>query len=296
VNLEKARKHFMQVHDVLRVFEKYFGKYPFWEDSYKLVESPYLGMEHQSAIAYGNLYRRGYLGGNIPSDMDFDYIILHESGHEYFGNALSAIDLADMWLHESFTTYLESLYVEEMIDYESALRYLMNQRAWINNRQPIVGLRGINWIRFSKSTDMYYKGAWILHTMRHMVMDDDKWFDMLRGFYDEYKFQPVISEDFFFYSSEFLDMDLAPFFQQYFYTTEIPEFQYKFRQGADGVHLEFRIEAITPDLEIPMFFEIGSESITAMASNEWRSMWMPVRQDLEIRMPRNKFLMYFTRK
>ena len=178
-NLAKAKNHFKQTPGVLEAFEYYFGKYPFWNDGYCLVETPYLGMEHQSAIAYGNGYQRGYLGSMIPRDMHFDYVIVHETGHEYWGNCISVGDHAEMWIHESFTTYMESLYVEYHLGKEAAERYLKYQRPFIMNRAPIMGPLGVNFQGFVGS-DHYYKGAWVLHTLRNTLNDDAEWFRILR--------------------------------------------------------------------------------------------------------------------
>jgi aminopeptidase N len=189
-NLAKAQKHFQQVKPMLEAYEFYFGKYPFWQDGYKLIETPYVGMEHQSGIAYGNKYMPRYLGAVVPPEFDFDFIIIHESGHEYFGNALSCRDHAEMWLHEAFTTYLETLYLEHTKDRAASLRYLESQKAFIKNKEPIIGPLGVHYDRWDDS-DMYYKGAWFLHTLRSMVDDDVKYFAILRSFYDSHKLTEV---------------------------------------------------------------------------------------------------------
>jgi aminopeptidase N len=170
----------------LEAYEYYFGKYPFWQDGYKLIETPYVGMEHQSGIAYGNKYLPRYLDGVVPKEFDFDFIIIHESGHEYFGNALSCRDHAEMWLHEAFTTYLETLYLERTKDRASSLRYLESQKAFIKNKEPVIGPLGVHYDRWDDS-DMYYKGAWFLHTLRSVIDDDTKYFGILRKFYDTHK-------------------------------------------------------------------------------------------------------------
>ncbi len=149
-NEDRARKQFRQVGPMLAAYEHYFGKYPFWQDGYALIETPFLGMEHQSAIAYGNRYMRGYLGGLIPDDMDWDYIIIHETGHEYFGNSISVADHAEMWIHESFTTYMETLYVEYRYGKKDALRYIGTQRPFIQNESPILGPSGVNFDDFGR--------------------------------------------------------------------------------------------------------------------------------------------------
>jgi aminopeptidase N len=292
-NLEKARKHFTQVQDVLRAFEHYFGPYPFWRDGYKLVETPYLGMEHQSAIAYGNLYRRGYLGGGIPSDMQFDYIILHETGHEYFGNAVSATDLADMWIHESFTTYMESLFVEHQLGYEAAMRYLMHQRAFITNKQPIIGIRGVNWYKRIKTTDQYYKGAWVLNTMRHMAANDSIWFGLLRDFYKTYSYKPVYSEDFFAMAEKYLEKDLSLFFRQYLYSKDVPELQYRLKKRKDGWHMAYRLKASVEKLQMPVTCRVGGKPTVLLAENEWKEMWLPIRKEQELEFDHSRYLLFY---
>ena len=154
-NLQKAQKQFKEAHDVLRIFEKYLDKYPFWNDGYALVETPYLGMEHQGAIAYGNQYKPGYMGSH-PAGIPEDYIILHETGHEWWGNSVSCNDHAELWIHETFCTYMESVYVEEKYGYADAVRYLKYHSAYIGNQQPIVGPLNVNYDK--SDSDMYYKG------------------------------------------------------------------------------------------------------------------------------------------
>jgi aminopeptidase N len=292
-NLEKARKHFTQVQDVLRAFEHYFGPYPFWRDGYKLVETPYLGMEHQSAIAYGNLYRRGYLGGGIPSDMQFDYIILHETGHEYFGNAVSATDLADMWIHESFTTYMESLFVEHQLGYDAAMRYLMHQRAFITNKQPIIGIRGVNWYKRIKTTDQYYKGAWVLNTLRHMAANDSVWFALLHEFYNTYSYKPVYSEDFFAMTEKHLDKDLSMFFRQYLYSKDVPELQYRLKKRKDGWHMTYRLKASVEQLQMPVTCRVAGKPTVLLADSTWKEMWLPIRKEQELEFDHARYLLFY---
>ncbi|MEZ4960524.1 MAG: M1 family metallopeptidase [Saprospiraceae bacterium] len=250
-NLDKAKKHFEQVKPMLACYEKYFGKYPFWNDGYALVETPYLGMEHQSGIAYGNNYNRGYLGGMIPRDMEFDYLIIHESGHEYFGNAISASDHADMWIHESFTTYMESLYVECMMSYADAVRYLESQRPFIRNGEPIVGPRDVNFGDWSGS-DHYFKGAWILHTLRNAIGDDAVWFGLLRGFYDKFKYKTCTTEDFVLFTNEFTGKDFTPFFEQYLYYANIPRLEIDLEQMGADLKVIYKWEAEVPTFNMPV--------------------------------------------
>ncbi len=253
-NLEKAKKHFKSVPKTLKCFEYYFGKYPFWNDGYALVETPYLGMEHQSAIAYGNQYLRGYLGGMIPRKMDWDYVIVHETGHEYWGNSISCNDLSEMWIHESFTTYMEALYVECTYGYNEAINYLQVFRGkpYISNDEPILGPKGVNWEDWDGS-DHYYKGSWVLHTLRHAIHDDDLWFDILKSFYQENALSNIQTEDFVAYvkkrsSQDFIDS----FFEQYLQYTNIPRFEYKLSQKGNNLEIKYRWAATIKSFNMPL--------------------------------------------
>lgn len=293
-NLEKAKKHFRQVHDVLSCFESYFGKYPFWEDGYKLIETSYLGMEHQSAIAYGNLYRRGYLGDRIPKDMNFDYIILHETGHEYFGNSVSASDLADMWIHESFTTYMEALYVECQMSYSASVRYLEYQRPFIRNEEPIIGVRGMNWYKRIKTSDQYYKGSWILHTLRSMVDDDTRWKAYLKDLYDEFKMRIIISEDILEFTQKyFKEIELGHFFKQYLYRPEIPVLYYKLSETQDGVKLQYQLKSQETDLQIPIKVRVGDQTIKINAGNKQQHMVLKTSKSSDVHLLKNHYLIDF---
>ncbi|MEM6380345.1 MAG: M1 family metallopeptidase, partial [Bacteroidota bacterium] len=219
-NLDKAKKQFKQVEPTLSCFGEVFGEYPFWEDGFKLVETPYLGMEHQSAIAYGNFYLPGYLGRH-PKGFDFDYIIIHETGHEWFGNSISCNDLSEMWIHESFTTYMEAIYVECTQGYEKSVEYLNAFRGYIANKEPILGPDNVNWEDWEHG-DHYYKGMWMLHTLRHTLGDESTWYDLLKGFYQKHKISNVVSEDFYTFVNEFTKKDYDPFFEQYLQYTKVP--------------------------------------------------------------------------
>ncbi len=292
-NLDKARTHFRQVHGVLDAFGQYFGPYPFTRDGYKLVETPYLGMEHQSAIAYGNLYRRGYLGGGIPKDMHFDYIILHETGHEYFGNAISVSDLADMWVHESFTTYMEALYVEKELGPEAALRYQQNQKNWIVNDRPIVGQRGINWGKSMLSTDQYYKGSWILRTLREVLDDDKLWFATLKDLYETFRYQIVITEDIISFLEQRTGHDLYPFFRQYLYHKDLPVFSYKLDRDDMGWRLSYALQSSVPDLQMPFDIQAGNASMKILAGPQERTLYLPLEKASELKLPADRVLVDF---
>ena len=191
-NEEKARKHFEEdVKPMMNCFQTKFGKYPFWEDGYKLVETPYLGMEHQSAVAYGNKYKKGYMGFDLSGTgvgMFFDYITIHETGHEWFGNSVTSKDIADMWIHEGFTTYSETVFIECMKGYEPAMKYINGQAKNVRNDRTIIGQFGVN---NEGSGDMYYKGSLLLNTLRHVVNDDDKWWKIILKYSETFKKQII---------------------------------------------------------------------------------------------------------
>ena len=257
-NLEKAKKQFEQVKPMLACYEDYLGKYPFWDDGFAMVETPYLGMEHQSGIAYGNQYKRGYLGGMIPEDMDWDYIIIHESGHEYFGNSISVADHAEMWIHESFTTYLEAVYVECHYGYEDAVRYLRGQREYIRNKSPLVGPLGVNFENFG-SSDHYYKGAWFLQTLRHALNDDVQWWAILKGFYQQHERSIVDTQDFIKYFNEATGRDWTAVFEQYLHHPKVPTLLYRFEQDGPDLVLSMRWRADATGFDLPVLIEAGRQ-------------------------------------
>ncbi len=284
-NLDRARKQFRQVGPMLEAYEHFFGKYPFWEDGYALIETPYLGMEHQSGIAYGNRYMRGYLGGMIPSDMDWDYIIIHETGHEYFGNSISVADHAEMWIHESFTTYMEALYVEYIYSEKDARRYLMSQRNYIQNESPMLGLTGVNFDDFG-SSDHYYKGAWMLHTLRHTLGDDALFFGMLKDFYQEHERSIVSTEEVINYFSKYTKKDLRPFFDQYLKHPKPPVLEV--RQNGDMA--EYRWLAQVPDYNYPVGLIIAGNPVRlSPATSGWQSLGKGIKTS-EVRIDRSRFL------
>ena len=227
-NLEKAKEHFMQVPMMLEAFEHWFGPYPFYEDGYKLVEAPYLGMEHQSSVTYGNGYMNGYRGRDISGTgwgEKFDFIIVHESGHEWFANNVTYKDIADMWIHESFIAYSEGLFVEYWYGREAGFEYLRGVRSNIGNDRPIIGTYNVN---RSGSGDMYQKGATMLHMIRQVVSDDEKWRGILRGLNKTFWHQTVTSEQIEGYMEEHTDFELKPVFDQFLRDTRIPVLEYRF--------------------------------------------------------------------
>jgi len=230
-NEEKAKEHFKQAHLMLEAFEYWFGPYPFYEDSYKLVEVSYPGMEHQSSVTYGNGFKNGYGGRDVSSTgygMKFDFIIIHESGHEWFANSITNWDVADMWIHESFIAYSENLYVDYFWGKEAGAAYCRGTRLNISNDRPIIGIYDMN---YEGSGDMYAKGANMLHTLRQIIDNDELWRLILRGLNEEFYHQTVTSEQVENYLSEKSGLDLQTFFDQYLRDTRIPVFEYALIDG-----------------------------------------------------------------
>ncbi len=254
-NLDKAKKQFEQVKPMMKSFESWFGPYPFYEDSYKLVESPHLGMEHQSNVAYGNHYGNGYLGRDISDTgigLRFDYIIIHESGHEWFANNITAKDQADMWIHEAFTDYSETLYVESLWGKTDADAYLQGLRDKIANDKPIIGQYGV---RNEGSGDMYYKGANMIHTIRTVINNDEKFRQILRGLNKDFYHQTVTTQQIEKYFSEKSGMDLSSIFDQYLRTVKIPTLEYK----QNGKQLTYKWTNVVPNLKLPIRLADGQE-------------------------------------
>jgi aminopeptidase N len=247
-NLEKARVQFRQVPMMLSAFEYWFGPYPFYEDGYKLVEVPYLGMEHQSSITYGNGFKNGY-NGNDQSGSGwgdkFDFIIIHESGHEWFANSITYEDMADMWVHESFINYSENLYVEYYYGKEAGTEYALGTRRGIRNDKPITGIYNVN---NSGSSDMYPKGGNMLHTLRQIVDDDEKWRSILRGLNEDFYHQVVKGSQIEDYLSSKAGIDLKSFFDQYLRDIRIPVFEYYVKENK----LTFRWNNCVPGFNMPL--------------------------------------------
>ena len=247
-NLEKARVQFRQVPMMLEAFEHWFGPYPFYEDSFKLVEVPYLGMEHQSSVTYGNGYKNGYRGTDLSGSgwgMKFDFIIIHEAGHEWFANSITNRDIADMWIHEGFTAYSENLYLDYHFGTEAAAAYVIGTRSRIKNDRPIIGPYGVN---KEGSGDMYYKGSNLLHTLRQLVEDDALWRKILRGLNETFYHQTVTTGQIEDYLSEQSGKDLQAFFDQYLRTTMIPTLEYRW----DGSILHYRYTEIVDGFDMPI--------------------------------------------
>ena len=266
-NIEKASDHFKQVIPMLECFEYYFGNYPFSNDGFALVETPYLGMEHQSGIAYGNDFLPGYKGNlSYTAGLDFDYIIVHEAGHEWWGNSITTNDIADMWIHEGFCTYSESLYVECMYGYESMIKYIKNQRKFIKNEDPIVCCYNVN---YQGSGDMYHKGSLILHTLRTIINNDELWFSILRSINTNFQYKTINGDDVINLIVEKSGIDFTSFFNQYLNESKLPEFQYKLVKEGRHVSLLYRWDAVK-DFSVPMNVYTGKEYLVLSATAEWQ--------------------------
>ena len=266
-NIEKARNHFNQVIPMLECFESLFGQYPFLDDGYALVETPYLGMEHQSAIAYGNNYLSGYRGNtNFTNGLDFDYIIIHETAHEWWGNSITTNDIADMWVHEGFGTYSEALYVECIYGYESMLNYINNQKKNVRNDKPIVGPYNVN---KKGSNDMYFKGSLMLHTLRNIIDNDNLWYDILYGISNEFKYQTIDGQDIINYINNLSGQDFAVFFDQYLNHFSLPIFEYKLEKSGKNISLLYKWDAIQ-NFNMPILVNNGSSDFWLYPNSEWQ--------------------------
>ena len=247
-DLEKAKVQFQQVPTMLDAFEHYFGEYPFPLDGYKLIQVPYAGMEHQSAVAYGNHFANSYNGGDwtgVGISPRFDFIIIHESGHEWFGNAITAADKSDMWIHEGWTTYLECLYVEYRWGKDDAIRYVNSLKRKVQNVRPIIPPRGTN---AEPPQDQYFKGALMINTLRTLVGDDAKWFADIHDFYQHFKYQNIMTEDVVKWWNERTGMDLTAFFDEYLRHAAIPVLELKFDDG----QVRYRWKADEPGFAMPV--------------------------------------------
>ncbi len=266
-NLDKAKEHFKEVPKMLEAFEFWFGPYPFYEDGYKLVETPYAGMEHQSSVTYGNGYKNGFGGKDVSNTgwgMKFDFIIVHESGHEWFANSITNKDVADMWIHEGFTAYSENLFLDYHFGTQACNEYVIGTRKNIRNKKPIIGAYNLN---SSGSGDMYSKGANMLHTLRQIVNDDKKWREVLRGINSKYYHQVVTSAQIENFISSELNLDLEGFFDQYLRDVRIPELVFKYSE--DKVF--YKWNNIVEKFRIPIKAYLNNNEIWITPTSEWES-------------------------
>ena len=249
-NVDKAKKQFEQVKPMLKAYEQYLGAYPFPRDGYALVETPYVGMEHQSAIAYGNGYQTGYSGFDYSGiGLDFDYIIIHETAHEWWGNNVSMKDLADMWIHEGFGTYSEAIYVEALYGNATAMNYIDAMKQKVRNDEPIIGDYNVN---NEGSGDMYHKGAIFLNSLRTLTNNDQLWWSIIKGIQKDFAQQTVTTEQIERYISRKAGKDFSKEFDQYLRHKDLPKFEYKLTPEAGAVKLEYRWSADVPEFDMPL--------------------------------------------
>ena len=280
-NLEKAKKQFEQVKPMLSCFEKYLGPYPFLDDGFALIETPYLGMEHQSGIAYGNNYLQGYKGNTeFTAGLEFDYIIIHESGHEWWGNSITANDIADMWIQETFCTYSEALYVECMYGYEAMIKYVENQMSMTRNRFPIVGVKNVHQ---KGSSDMYAKGSAVMHTIRNLIDNDSLWFDIIKSMTLEFKHQTVDGRDVLDYINTKSGYNFDDLYDQYLYSSKLPVLEYQLEGYGKNKTFRYRWNA-NQNFEMPIKVTTSKGMYTWIyPTKEWKEKTIKIwRKDFQI--------------
>ncbi len=286
-HLEVARRQFLQVPPVLKCFESWFGPFPWYEDGYKLIETPHLGMEHQSAIAYGNQYQNGYLGRDLSRTglgLLWDFIVVHETAHEWWGNNLSARDHADMWVHESFANYAENLYTECLAGKDAGAQYAIGTRQGIRNDRPIVPEFGVH---AQGSGDMYPKGGNMLHTIRQIIGDDARWRGILRGLNQDYRHQTVTGQQVQAYISRHAGIDLAAVFTQYLTTTQIPVFEYTI---ADST-LTYRWADVVPGFAMPVKVTLADTGLVPIHPTEqWQRTVLRMTDPRQFRVDENFYV------
>ena len=275
-NLEKAKEHFKDAPKMMKAFEHWFGPYPFYEDSFKLVEVPYLGMEHQSSVTYGNQYRKGYLGNDLSGTdwgLKFDFIIIHEAGHEWFANSITNIDIADMWIHESFTAYSENLFLDYHYGTQASNEYVIGTRRNISNDRPLIGEYDVN---HEGSGDMYYKGANMIHILRQIVNDDEKWRRILRGMNEKFYHQTVTTQQIENYLQQEIGIDLTGFFNQYLRDTRIPELVLLKKRNK----LTYQWNNVVENFNLPIRITIDGKTVLLQPTSEEQTLKLPSKKSI----------------
>jgi aminopeptidase N len=276
-DLDKAKAQFVQAKGTLEAYQHYFGEYPFKKDGYKLVEVPYSGMEHQSAVTYGNHFANGYLERDwtgVGISPKFDFIIIHESGHEWFGNAITAADRSDMWIHEGWTTYLEALYVEYRWGKDDAIKYLNGYKPKVKNERPIIAEHGVN---ADPPSDQYFKGVLFINTLRSVINNDPEWFKLLHELFQHFKYKNIMTEDMVAFFNQKTGKDLTPIFNQYLRHTDIPTLELKFDEAAGTV--AYRWKADEPGFAMPVRVGKKGDWQIINATTDWQTMKTPLRKD-----------------
>jgi aminopeptidase N len=273
---------------MLKCFEHWFGPYPWYRDGYRLIEAPHLGMEHQSAVAYGNGYRNGYKGTDLSGTgwgLTWDFIVIHESAHEWWGNSVTAQDIADNWLHESFANYSESLYTECQYGSAAGAAYVIGTRKLIKNDRPIVGPFGVN---ADGPLDMYYKGGNMLHTIRQVVGNDSTWRAVLRGVQARFAHQIVTGRQVQDYMSDHAGVDLHKIFQQYLTTTEVPTLEYRL----DGSNITYRWTDVVPGFAMPIRVLLGADrSMKLRPTEQWQTTTLALERPDAFRVDENYYVL-----
>ncbi|HKR58649.1 MAG TPA: M1 family metallopeptidase [Pyrinomonadaceae bacterium] len=280
-NLEKAKRQFVQAKPMLEAFQKYFGDYPFKEDGYKLIEVPYSGMEHQSAVTYGNQFANGYLNRDwtgVGVSLKFDFIIIHESAHEWFGNSITASDVSDQWIHEGWATYAECVYVEALFGQQDALRYVNGYKAKVKNQQPIITAHQVNG---RPPSDQYFKGALFLNTLRSVIDNDPRWWKLLRDYCQRFKYRNIMTEELLQFFNAQTGMNLTPIFDQYLRQTALPALELRFQESDDSV--SYRWKADVKDFAMPVKVGRSAQWQLIHPTTEWKTMKSGVKkEDFEV--------------
>ena len=274
-NLEKAKEQFKQAPMMMEAFEHWFGQYPFYADSFKLVEAPYLGMEHQSSVTYGNGFKNGYLESDLSGTgwgLKFDFIIIHEAGHEWFANNITNKDVADMWIHEGFTAYSENLYLDYHFGKEASSEYVIGTRKRIQNDRPLIGHYNVN---KAGSDDMYYKGSNLLHTLRQLIKDDEKWRKILRKINVEFYHETVTTKQIEDFLSKETGIDLKAFFNQYLRSTMVPTLEYTVKKKT----LKYRWTTIVDGFDMPIQIKINNKEQWLFPKSEWQEITLDSKID-----------------
>ncbi|MGE5357500.1 MAG: M1 family metallopeptidase [Bacteroidales bacterium] len=275
-DLDKARRQFTQAKTMIECFEKYFGEYPFKKDGYKLIQAPYSSMEHQTAVTYGNHFVNGYLERDwtgVGISTKFDFIIIHESAHEWWGNSVTAADVSDEWIHEGWGTYAEAVYVEHLWGKDDALKYLGGYKRMVRNQQPILTEPGTSKV---PPQDMYFKGALFINTLRSVVDNDARWWALVRGFYNQFKYHDIMTSDVVAYFNRATGRNLTPLFDQYLRHTALPTLELQF---GDAGTVAYRWKADVAGFAMPVKVGKRGEWQTIVPTSEWQTMKTTLTKD-----------------